>query len=145
MIRLNSAAAPAVFARDLHDHGALALELADLTDRELRFTGEHAAETDLERHRLAGIEPDLVRRRRAAPGFALCGSVIASAPAQPASASTSQTDARPIDIGWTNQRHSQAVIAVSAVEAVTKLGITLGDPAGIGPEIVAAALARGSA
>ena len=30
---------------------------------ELRLTGEHAAEPDVERHRLAGIEADLARRR----------------------------------------------------------------------------------
>ena len=74
----------------------MAVEFADLADRELRLAREHAAEPDLERHRLAGVEADLARgsdRRGTGLGT---GSVMASAPAQPASASSRGDAARPI-------------------------------------------------
>ena len=47
------------FGARVDDDCATALEGADLTDRELRFSGGEASELDVERHRLARIEPEL--------------------------------------------------------------------------------------
>ena len=71
----------------LDDQRAVAVDIADLADRELGLAGEHAGEVDLERHGLARVSPSSCSPRRcAAPRRAAGGNVIASAPAQPASA-----------------------------------------------------------
>jgi hypothetical protein len=47
----------------LDDDGVVSLVVADLANRELCFAGEHPGEPDVERHALARVEADLVRRR----------------------------------------------------------------------------------